>query len=873
MGESSSNLQKRHFHRGYAAYADMADGGTTGPHVISGDHHSGGGHQFVGSNLHAGTVNFGSSMSSRGALPCTLSYTHLSGLTAAAAVPSTLRELPDLLDPYFVGREDVLEQISQALSLTYEDHPARCVVWGMSGLGKTQVALKYALTSYRRKDPSTSNGKKAYEYVFWVSAASAEKINEGFIRIADRLGLVQAAPNQSAKVAALRTWLESTTASKWLLVLDDANEASAEVTRDMVPHVNANGHLLFTTQTQAVAQSLGTAYGEQHKVIELQFLGQKDTSEVFRRGAQAAKSRTNKESFDGAEVAEIVRLTGSLPLAVAQAAAYMRETRRTASQVCDSLRTGGEVVLLWQGKLSRYEQHSVLAVLNLKVQQLEQTLPGGLDLLRLFLFLDPEQIPISILTSGSEVLIMEQKRKRTEDINETIESPQGKRRKVLPKMASELQLPGHIRVPSPGKTGFDRPRKFSAAETERNVPSQDGGRRTGTETCKTLAIALLQDTPRLDQALEALVSSALVKDVSNGPARAFWMHDLTHRLLRAKLLGTSERSQRLDATVEIVCAGFIGIESYEPELWPKFRKYSAHLQALEGRAAEIGSGAQAYFWQAMTKYGAWVSVSQSKVEAIKVMERALKGSMEAPGPTDLVTLTCMYSLASIYLNHGELEKACNMAGKVIEEGGKVSGPADLLVLASKSTLMDIWLDQGKITEAENLGIQLLSTAQQKFGEGHWLTSILTGRLSAVFQEQGRLEEAERMTSQQLATTIKYEGSDSQMVAYAESDLAVIYYSQYRFDEAEQLLLGAKTSWERSGAIKHPYYASTKSWLALVLWKTNQHNKAIQEQSEVVELSREVLGENHPYTIAGKAQLGDWLRRMNELPAAESVAAS
>ena len=47
------------------------------------------------------------------------------------------------------------------------DPPTRCIVYGMPGLGKTQVALKYAeLASKEKRCP----------YIFWISSASIDKL-------------------------------------------------------------------------------------------------------------------------------------------------------------------------------------------------------------------------------------------------------------------------------------------------------------------------------------------------------------------------------------------------------------------------------------------------------------------------------------------------------------------------------------------------------------------------------------------------------------------------------------------------------------------------------------------------------------------------
>jgi len=67
-------------------------------------------------------------------------------------------------NPYFSGRDDVLEMIFQELN---KDGGQRCVaLCGIGGIGKTQIALEY--TYEHRED---------YAYVFWISGADRAQLD------------------------------------------------------------------------------------------------------------------------------------------------------------------------------------------------------------------------------------------------------------------------------------------------------------------------------------------------------------------------------------------------------------------------------------------------------------------------------------------------------------------------------------------------------------------------------------------------------------------------------------------------------------------------------------------------------------------------
>jgi len=81
-----------------------------------------------------------------------------------------------LLSSHFTGREKELEWIERIFGLDHGGEPTRCVMYGMFGLGKTQLALKYATRSYQRN---------RYSLVFWISGATVEKLNQGLAKVLD----------------------------------------------------------------------------------------------------------------------------------------------------------------------------------------------------------------------------------------------------------------------------------------------------------------------------------------------------------------------------------------------------------------------------------------------------------------------------------------------------------------------------------------------------------------------------------------------------------------------------------------------------------------------------------------------------------------
>lgn len=100
----------------------------------------------------------------------------------------------------FWGREDDLRKVQNALDPSDEQQGQRSLaLWGMGGVGKTQVALRYASMSRQR-----------FQTILWVPADSNVQLLQSFREIANRLGLVQTREETEDAVSAMmkvKTWL------------------------------------------------------------------------------------------------------------------------------------------------------------------------------------------------------------------------------------------------------------------------------------------------------------------------------------------------------------------------------------------------------------------------------------------------------------------------------------------------------------------------------------------------------------------------------------------------------------------------------------------------------------------------------------------
>jgi len=224
----------------------------------------------------------------------------------------------DLLSVHFTGREQELSDIGNILDsdVAHDDTPTRCVIFGMYGLGKSQLLLQFAKSAFNR-------GR--YSLVFWISATTIEKLNQGFVNILHLVGHSDRFhQEQSARLISARRWLEESGPIDWLLVFDNVGRSTLGFLREHLPHKNRRGNILFTTRTEIVAQSLAQVAGRQHELLELRQLDAKDAAKLLLQHFE--KNGINQLSSKAEDVA---RCVGCLPLAVAHAAAFMKQSGKS----------------------------------------------------------------------------------------------------------------------------------------------------------------------------------------------------------------------------------------------------------------------------------------------------------------------------------------------------------------------------------------------------------------------------------------------------------------------------------------------------------------------------------------------------------------
>ncbi|CRK57615.1 hypothetical protein [Alloactinosynnema sp. L-07] len=258
---------------------------------------------------------------------------------------------------------------------------AGVVVAGLGGVGKSQVAARYAWSVW----PDHGLG-----VVVWASAMSRDAVITAYAEAArqiQRFGSREQPPDEAAEW--FRNWL-GRTESRWLVVLDDVQDP-ADI-RELWPPSRARGQVMVTTRRR---DSALRAHGR--TVIELGVFTQTEAIDYLADALPAVD--------DQRELGELASELGHLPLALAQATAFITDNplltiRGYRDRLADQQRRLSEVVPI-RAQLPDQHRDTVAATWSLSIEHANTLPPYGLaePLLRIASLLDPNGFPLTLLTS------------------------------------------------------------------------------------------------------------------------------------------------------------------------------------------------------------------------------------------------------------------------------------------------------------------------------------------------------------------------------------------------------------------------------------------------------------------------------------------
>jgi hypothetical protein len=188
-------------------------------------------------------------------------------------------------------------------------------------------------------------------------------------------------------LAVLR-WLQSK--EKWLLVFDNLDNIS--VVEGYLPRMDRGGNVLITTRND-------NTDGIPAEGVEIIPMNSVDS--VYFLLTRAAISNRPQEVVD--EARRIVEELGCLPLAVEQAATYIRLSQNIFEYL-NAYRQNRKALLSERLEGNYPYKDSVATTWKMSFQQLKTTNPNSTKILEVLAFLNPDEILVDFLKAGSSLL-------------------------------------------------------------------------------------------------------------------------------------------------------------------------------------------------------------------------------------------------------------------------------------------------------------------------------------------------------------------------------------------------------------------------------------------------------------------------------------
>ncbi|MFN8476074.1 MAG: FxSxx-COOH system tetratricopeptide repeat protein [Anaerolineae bacterium] len=670
---------------------------------------------------------------------------------------------------YFTGRADLLDALGKALGAggaTAITQPLG--LHGLGGVGKSQLAIEFF---YRHETD--------YDVAWWLRAEDPTVLAGDIALLAIALKLPEAAaPDQSEAVAAVLRWLDGH--ARWLLVFDNATAPVA-----VAPCIPAHphGHVLITSR-YAVWDELAAD-------VPVDTLPPDDAVAFLLK-------RARQKDRDAA--GDLAKDLGYLPLALEQAAGYMRAEGVPLAEYLETFRTE-RLALLAEGKPLRYPD-TVATTWLISFGQAGQT-PGAADLLSLLAFLAPDDIPLGILRDGRERL------------------PDGLAAIVGSKMKFQKAV-GALHTVSLLRRADDTVSvhrlvqavaRDRLAEDERQVWAEAAAR------VASKAFPYDSDDVRTWPECAALLPHALagaeyaeILGVA-GETAASLLHQVT-----VYLWGRAEYARAADLLRRALRIG---------------------EQTLGAEHPDVAVG--------VNNLGNVLRYQGDLAGARALLDRALRIGEETLGAEHPTVAIRLNNLGNVLRYQGDLAGARALLDRALRIDEKVYGPDDPNVAIRLNNLGNVLRDQGDLVGAWALYKRALRIWETKLGPEDPKVATAANNLGGVLHAQGDLAGARALFERALRIDEKVYGTDHPEVATDLNNLGEVLHDERNLAGAQALYERALRIFEARLGPDHPSVAAAAYNLGEVLHDERNLAGARALYKRALRIFETRLGPEHPNT--------------------------
>ena len=291
-------------------------------------------------------------------------------------------------NPFFSGRVDQLDNINRLLSKKGNAVNIKQTISGLGGIGKTQLAIEYA---YRY----------CYDFkncIWFINAETVTTTQNYFVAFANHFKLPLSSDFSPEDLQReVINWL--TVNKDWLLIFD--NLETADVATSYLPQ-KFNGRVIITTRNTEVDLGQHVALDVFDMDEAIDFLTRR-----FSDDDELNMEFYEKDDFEK-EAPKLVSRLGFLPLALEQAAAYIKKVKCSIANYLEMLGESGLAAFEEEQSLpTNYDKANnferiVTATWNISFANIANE--GARQLLNLCAYMAPDKIPVAFFAEMREKL-------------------------------------------------------------------------------------------------------------------------------------------------------------------------------------------------------------------------------------------------------------------------------------------------------------------------------------------------------------------------------------------------------------------------------------------------------------------------------------
>jgi len=716
---------------------------------------------------------------------------------------SHIWNVPYLRNPYFTGRDRLLQHLYKALAAENIAASSQLrAISGLGGIGKTQTAIEYA---YRYANE--------YEAVLWVRADSHETLSTDFAKLAITINLPEKDEiDQFRVIAAVKQWLQKH--GPWLLIFDNADDP---MVLDFLPR-QPSGAILLTTRSQDPGlhikpiemEKMSQAEGVTFLLRRITSMGDEDGEEDLSKSASAKELHAAKELWEAMD---------GLPLALDQAGAYIKAGQSSLSEYVDLYRNHREEFLQERGGAIPEHPDAVATTWSISFQRVEQKNLASAELLRFCAFLSPDAIPEELITGGAAHFTapLQALTASTKLLNNTVSTLRAYsliRRDSATHMLSVHRLVQAVLIdamPATMRKQWKERIVRAVNEVFPEAPFKEWTR------CGRLLPHVLVCATWIEQEPIAIREAASVFDKAGTYLR--------------------ERGQYAEA---------------EPLLMQALAIREQHLGTENlDTAMSLSSLAGLYSYQ-----GKYKLAEPLVMRALSIREQCL--GTEHPD-----TAKNLNHLAVLYFQQEKYEQAEPLYQRALSLYERHPGDESPDMAKSLNNLAVLYVQQGKYEQAEPLYQRALAINKQCLDAEHPEIARNLGNIALLYVQQGNYEQAEPLYQQAISIHERHSGTESPDTAYPLYGLAELYRLQGQYEPAEQLYQRTLAIREQHLDAEHLDTAESLQGLANLYREQGRNEDAGPFYMRTLAIYEKILGSEHPSTQTVQQNYAALLRTIGD----------